>query len=67
MNYHCVYFKAPADAQALVAALKLLGIHATSFETMTESHAENMAESLRMANEMVRKAWAYHEHTKEQS
>jgi len=57
MHYHCVYFKSAADADSLRDALKVLGINAVSFETLTTSHAEHMAESLRAANEMVLKAW----------
>jgi hypothetical protein len=57
MPYHCVYFKTSGDSDALKKALEQLGVRFTSFETLSASHAEHMAESLRAAHEMVLRAW----------
>lgn len=57
MPYHCVYFKGAGDSDALKKALDQLGARYVSFETLSESHAEHMAEALRQAHEMVLKAW----------
>jgi len=57
VKYYCVYFKSLAEADDMRDALKTLGMHAVSIETLSTSLVEHMAEALQSANEMMFKAW----------